>query len=87
METNVCPKTWLAESILATIFCCLPFGAVGIVYAAKVSGLFAQQQYEEAQKASSKAKTWTTISFCVGLGCAVFYGIATVFTMLTGGMQ
>lgn len=25
------PKTWLVESILVTLFCCLPFGIVGIV--------------------------------------------------------
>ena len=37
METNVCPKTWMAESILVTILCCLPFGIIGIVNAAKVS--------------------------------------------------
>ena len=34
MEENVQPKTWLVESILVTLFCCLPFGIVGIVNAA-----------------------------------------------------
>ena len=36
------PKTWLVESILVTLFCCLPFGIAGIVNASKVesSGLF-----------------------------------------------
>ena len=31
-----CPKTWMVESVLATIFCCLPFGIVGIINASKV---------------------------------------------------
>ena len=30
------PSTYLVLSILVTIFCCLPFGIVGIVYASKV---------------------------------------------------
>ena len=34
-------KSYLAESILITVLCCLPFGIVGIVYASKVSGLVA----------------------------------------------
>ncbi|MES2882212.1 MAG: CD225/dispanin family protein, partial [Bacteroidota bacterium] len=35
------PKNWLVESILVTIFCCLPFGIVGIVNAAQVNSKFA----------------------------------------------
>ncbi|WP_419184195.1 DUF2752 domain-containing protein [Xiashengella succiniciproducens] len=34
------PKTWLGESILVTIFCCLPFGIAGIVNASKVESRF-----------------------------------------------
>src|SRR5574344_900091 len=30
---NTPPKTWLVESILVTILCCLPFGIVGIINA------------------------------------------------------
>lgn len=33
MSEQVCPKTWMAESILVTVFCCLPFGIAGIVFA------------------------------------------------------
>jgi len=29
----VMPKSWFVESILVTLFCCLPFGVVGVVYA------------------------------------------------------
>lgn len=59
METNTCPKTWMAESILVTIFCCLPFGIAGIVFAAKVSSLYAAGKYEEAEAASKNAGKWT----------------------------
>lgn len=70
---NVCPKTWMAESILVTIFCCLPFGIVGIVNASKVSSLFAAGNYEGAQRASADAGKWTKIGFIVGLVVGVIY--------------
>lgn len=75
METQPCPKTWMAESILVTIFCCLPFGIAGIVFAAKVSSLYAAGQYEEAVKASNNAAKWTKIGFFVGLAVMVIYMI------------
>jgi hypothetical protein len=75
METQPCPKTWMAESILVTIFCCLPFGIAGIVFAAKVSSLYAAGQYEEAVEASNNAAKWTKIGFFVGLAVMVIYMI------------
>ncbi len=81
MDTNVCPKTWLAESILATIFCCLPFGVVGIVYAAKVSSLFAAGNIEAAEEASRNAKKWTLIGCCTGIVLILIY---VVFGIVAG---
>ena len=75
METQPCPKTWMAESILVTIFCCLPFGIAGIVFAAKVSSLYAAGQSEEAVEASNNAAKWTKIGFFVGLAVMVIYMI------------
>lgn len=87
--TNVCPKTWMAESILVTIFCCIPFGIVGIVNAANVSSLFASGNYEGAAKASANAKKWTKIGFIVGIVVMViyilFYGFAFLSTLMNGG--
>lgn len=75
METQPCPKTWMTESILVTIFCCLPFGIAGIVFAAKVSSLYAAGKYEEAVEASNNAAKWTKIGFFVGLAVMVIYMI------------
>ncbi|MFZ3275199.1 MAG: CD225/dispanin family protein, partial [Lutibacter sp.] len=44
------PKNYLIESILVTIFCCLPFGIVGIVFAAQVNAKFDAGDYEGAIK-------------------------------------
>ena len=66
------PKTWLIESILATLFCCLPFGIVGIVNAAKVNSLHDQTQYDKAQRASANAKRWTLVAFGIGVIYLIF---------------
>ncbi|MDG5800544.1 CD225/dispanin family protein [Marinilabiliaceae bacterium ANBcel2] len=55
------PKTWLVESILVTLFCCLPFGIVGIVNASKVESRFYSGDIEGSQRASAEAKRWTLI--------------------------
>lgn len=68
-----CPKTWLAESILATIFCCLPFGIVGIVYAAQVSSNYHAGRYDEAYRVSRNAGKWTKVSFFCGLAVYLIY--------------
>jgi len=61
------PKTYLAESILVTLFCCLPFGIVGIVHAAKVESAFNSGDQDGAERASSEAKKWTMIGFWIGI--------------------
>lgn len=85
MSEQVCPKTWMAESILVTVFCCLPFGIAGIVFASKVSSLYAAGNYEAALQASKDAGKWTKIGFIVGLVVIVLYLLvcgAAFFPML-----
>ena len=65
------PKNWLVESILVTIFCCLPLGIVGIVFASRVNTKFAAGDYEGALKASADAGKWTKIGFGIGIVVAV----------------
>ena len=73
-----CPKTWMGESILVTILCCLPLGIVGIVNAAKVNSLYAAGKYDEALKASNEAGKWTKIGAGIGLVCIVLYILLVV---------
>ena len=85
MSEQVCPKTWMAESILVTVFCCLPFGIAGLVFASKVSSLYAAGNYEAALQASKDAGKWTKIGFIVGLVVIVLYLLvygAAFFSML-----
>lgn len=70
------PKNWLVEAILVTIFCCLPFGIVGIVNAAQVNSRISAGDYEGALRASREAGKWTKIGFFVGIAVVVLYIIA-----------
>jgi len=46
------PNNWLWQSIVVTLFCCVPFGIVGIVYAAKVDVLYFNGRYQDAEASS-----------------------------------
>jgi uncharacterized membrane protein YvbJ len=54
---------YLVPTILVTIFCCLPFGIVAIVFAAQVNGKVERGDHEGALQASKRAKLWSWISF------------------------
>jgi Interferon-induced transmembrane protein. len=76
------PGNWLWQSIVATILCCLPFGIVGIIYAAKVDSLYYNGQYAESEQAAKKARLWTILAFVAGL----VYVIVTVILFATGNI-
>lgn len=65
------PNNWLVPSILATIFCCLPFGIVGIVFAAQVNSKWAGGDVAGANDSAAKAKLWTLLSAGVGVALVV----------------
>jgi hypothetical protein len=77
------PKNWLVESILATIFCCLPFGIAGIVFATQVNSKYDSGDYAGALQASKEAGKWTKVSFWIGIAVCVAY---LVFIFFFGGV-
>ncbi|MCR6483256.1 CD225/dispanin family protein [Amycolatopsis sp. OK19-0408] len=79
------PSNNLVWAILTTIFCCLPFGIVSIVQAAKVNSLWAQGQTAAAQEAANAAKKWAIISAIVGVVLSVLYIILVVAGAFTFG--
>lgn len=78
---NTCPNTYLVFAILVTIFCCLPFGIVGIVKASNVSKAFISGDYVGAELASKQAKTWSIVGLCCGLLVYIAY---IVFLIVSG---
>jgi hypothetical protein len=73
------PKNWLVESILATIFCCLPFGIAGIVFAVQVNSKYQSGDYAGALQASKDAGKWTKISFFAGIAAIIAWAIFFFF--------
>ena len=71
---------YLAQSILVTLFCCVPFGIVSIVYAAQVNSKLMAGDYAGAVDASIKAKTWCWVSFGIGLGWLFFVIFGSVIS-------
>lgn len=78
---------YLWQSIVVTVLCCLPFGVVSIVHAAKVDSLLAQGDLVGAAAASNSAKNWAlagaiswlvlvvlpfVVFFIIGAGTAIF---------------
>lgn len=73
---------YLAQSILVTLFCCLPFGIPAIVFAAQVNGKVASGDIAGATLASQRAKMWSWISFGIGLTWVVIYAIIGIIGTL-----
>jgi interferon-induced transmembrane protein len=63
----------LVPAILLMLFCCLPFGVVAIVYAARVQAFLVSGQIAMAQEASEKAKMWCLVSFGSWVAIIIIY--------------
>ena len=72
-QANSIP-TYLPYAILVTLFCCLPLGIPGIIYAARTSSRAAAGDLEGARSDSKEAKKWTWISFWAGIISWFLYG-------------
>jgi len=77
----------LVWAILATLFCCLPFGIVSIVHAAKVNSLVAAGNTAAAQDAADKAKKWAIWSAAAWLVLVIAYVLFFVLLGLGGAMS
>ena len=73
---------YLVPAILTTVFCCLPFGIVSIVYAAQVNSKLAAGDVAGAMDSSQKAKTWAMWSFGVTVvGFVAYIGFFLLLTL------
>ena len=78
------PDNHLVWAILSTIFCCLPFGVVSIVYATQVESLYLQGRYEEAVDKSNKAFKWAIASAATVAAIMMLYVLILLFIMILG---
>ncbi len=61
------PKNWLVESIIVTIFGCMPFGIIAMINASAVNETFKQGNLPKALKESRKARKMVQIAFILGI--------------------
>lgn len=80
--TEAPPSTWLWQSIVATVLCCLPAGIAAIVYAAQAQGAVNTRDYALAREKAAKARMWTLVSVGVGLVFVVLW-----FALVAGGFM
>ncbi|RTQ47248.1 CD225/dispanin family protein [Hymenobacter gummosus] len=80
------PKNWLVESILVTLFCCLPFGIVAIINAASVNTKYDAGDYAGAQEASAQAGKWVKYGLYAAIA-QVALGIILSVMGVFGGMM
>ncbi|MBQ3363941.1 MAG: CD225/dispanin family protein [Muribaculaceae bacterium] len=73
------PDNYLVWAILTTLFCCLPFGIVSIVYSSKVDTLYYAGDYTNAQQAADKAKKWAMWS---AIACAIGVTLYLMFILI-----
>lgn len=70
---------YLWQNILATLFCCLPLGIVGIIKSTKVDTLVSIGNIEEAKRASEEAAKWLKYNLILGGVSVVLYIMFMVF--------
>jgi hypothetical protein len=75
------PTTYLWQSIVVTILCCLPLGIPAIVYAAQVEKYFMGGNIDSAHRASRNAKNFTIASLITGLVVYIPYSIYLIFVV------
>lgn len=74
--------TYLWQSIVVLILCCLPLAIPALVYATKVEPAQVRGDLATARDASDKAKMWCWIAFGVGLAA----NLAIFFLSFAGGL-
>jgi hypothetical protein len=78
---------YLVQSILVTLFCCIPFGIVAIVFASQVNSKLAAGDYQGAVQASNSAKLWSWVAFGCGAAAVLLYILMMIIAAATGGLQ
>ena len=75
MQGMPAPSDYMVQSVLVTLFCCLPLGIAGIVKSRSVAKAIALGDMAGAKAASDQVKTLLWIGFAVG-------GVITLFAII-----
>lgn len=80
------PKTWLAESIIVTLLCCIVFGIIAIIYSTQVESNYLMGKYELAEYKSRQARNMVLWGIGTGIGLCVIYIAFLVFTAMLSAL-
>lgn len=75
---------YLVQSILVTLFCCMPLGIPAIVFSAQVNGKLQSGDIAGARESSRKAKMFCWWSVGIGLFGSVLYILVVIFAGIAG---
>ena len=70
-----------------TVLCCIPFGVVGIVFAAQINQKLAMGDYAGAADSARKAKMWSWIGLGSWLVLIGFYALAVAGGVVSGNFR
>lgn len=73
------PPSFLIWNILATVLCCIPVGALGIYFSAKVSSRYSCGDYHGARVMSERAQWMVILSIVLGLISLPFQMVLAMF--------
>ena len=78
---------YLVWAVLETLFCCLPFGAIAIVYAVGANSEKSNGNYALARKKARSAERWLICGFVFGLIAFVLGVFATGLGNIVGNID
>ncbi|NLN77743.1 MAG: hypothetical protein GX141_02355 [Armatimonadetes bacterium] len=77
---QVAIKDFFVESLLVTLFCCLPFGIIALVFSSQAKSRLSVGDYVGAQSAANSAKTFVQIGLGLALATAFISFISTILS-------
>lgn len=81
------PPTYLWQSIVVMLLCCLPLGIPALIFSTKVKPAFASGDYAAAMEASKKAKLFCILALVIGLIVQVIYIGINIAVVMSGAAQ
>jgi len=85
--TGTLQINYLVPAILSTLFCCLPFGIAGILFAVQANAKVQQGDIDGAAVAASRAKLMCLLSFVLGLISLIWFFSSGEFSRILEEMQ
>jgi hypothetical protein len=72
---------YMMPALLTTLFCCMPFGMMALIYAGKVNEAKEEDDLEAALEASRKARRWYRRAVFTSLSLLAIYLVVMLVTL------